>query len=119
VTEPAPIIGCIAQALSRHEPPLIHPGFPGDERIAFYEALAERARAALEAEGFLAERPGPLPPLLKVIFNEMRARGWTLHPEGGYVDPEGNLFFGLEDAISAQCFREIAQQPDSSAPSEQ
>lgn len=60
----------------------------------------------------------PLPPLLKVIFDELKLRGWRLHPEGAYVDPEGNMFFSLEDAVSAQSFREIAngQYP---SPSEQ
>jgi hypothetical protein len=55
----------------------------------------------------------PLPPLLKVIFEELRLRGWTLHPEGAYIDPEGNMIFSLENAISVQCMREIAHLGES------
>lgn len=58
----------------------------------------------------------PLPPLLQVIFDALKQRGWTLEPTVGssptaplYVDPEGNKYASLEDAVMAQSMREIAQ----------
>jgi hypothetical protein len=59
-----------------------------------------------------------VPPLLKVVFNELRARGWEMRGDGTYVDPEGNAWRTLEDAISAQSFREIAALGDQSPPSQ-
>lgn len=49
-----------------------------------------------------------LPPLLQVILDALRERGWTL--DGAvYIDPEGNRHHSLEDAVTAQTFREIAR----------
>jgi hypothetical protein len=45
--EPDPLVVLIAGALSEHEPALISGDWPGDERIAFYEALGERVKRAL------------------------------------------------------------------------
>lgn len=60
--------------------------------------------------------PEPLPPLLKVVFDALIERGWTMEHTVGqsplaplYRDPEGNAYARLEDAIIAQSMREIAQ----------
>lgn len=64
--------------------------------------------------------PERLPPLLHVIFEALKERGWTItdgvpvfeptgRNTGGYVDPEGNVHGTLEAAITAQTFREIAE----------
>lgn len=46
-------------------------------------------------------------PLLKAVWRELEARGWTIK-DGGYTDPEGNLYLTLEDAVRGQSLREIA-----------
>lgn len=51
-------------------------------------------------------------PLLHVIFDALRERGWatTASPSSGsiLIDPEGNRYGSVEAAIEAQTFREIA-----------
>ena len=54
--------------------------------------------------------PSPeLPPLLHVIFDALKERGWTIREDGMFVDPEGNCYGTVEGAITAQTFREIAR----------
>jgi hypothetical protein len=53
-------------------------------------------------------RSGPRhPPLLHVIFDALRERGWTIGTSY-FQDPEGNRYESVESAIEAQTFREIA-----------
>ncbi|WP_156027781.1 hypothetical protein [Candidatus Solirubrobacter pratensis] len=54
-----------------------------------------------------------LPPLLLVIYEALRERGWTLGDDRDramtyFEDPEGNRWYDLERAILAQSLREIA-----------
>jgi len=50
----------------------------------------------------------PKPPLLSVIFEALKERGWQI--EGGvYIDPEGNRCLSLEQAVFHQSLREIGE----------
>lgn len=57
----------------------------------------------------------PLKPLLAVIFDALKERGWTIK-DGGYIDPEGNVYLDLENAVRGQSIREIALGQRPSAP---
>lgn len=70
----------------------------------FVMAARRHAQQAHDELGDVVPEPEPL---LNVIFRELRARGWTIK-DGGYVDPEGNLYPTLEDAVRGQSVREIA-----------
>ena len=47
-------------------------------------------------------------PLLHLIFDGLRERGWQITADGHFIDPEGNKYGNVEAAITAQTFREIA-----------
>lgn len=54
-----------------------------------------------------------LPPLLSVLYSELRIRGWEIAP-GYFIDPEGNRWGNIEAAITAQTMREITLGPQPS-----
>jgi hypothetical protein len=56
-------------------------------------------------------------PLLLVIMEALNERGWTQDAHG-FTDPEGNRHASLDQAVTAQTFREIAQQEPGTRPEE-
>lgn len=48
----------------------------------------------------------PMPPLLGVLYHELKLRGWTTDG-AGFVDPEGNQHATVDAAVLAQSLREI------------
>lgn len=57
-------------------------------------------------------------PLLAVIFDALKERGWTMPGNGSYVDPDDNVFGTVDQAITAQTFREIGEAGRPSPPPE-
>lgn len=50
----------------------------------------------------------PQSPLLQIIFDALKQRGWRIE-NGVYIDPDGNRCLSLEQAIHHQSLREIAE----------
>lgn len=77
-------------------------GFPHD-------ALSAHADLCYEAQHVFLQASGMAPPVLKVLMDALRLRGWEVADVGVMVDPEGNRYGNVVAALEAQTFREIAQ----------
>ena len=92
-----------------------HPrGFTADEMNEMRRIVREGG----SVEEHLLGKEEPLPPLLKVIMDEMAKRGWEIvtpeaqpgHGRGVFFRKRGRTYPTLDEAVLAQSMQEIADQ---------